>query len=222
MKNEKRMAWILQFQEINKLMEDQLEKWHSIAEIRKTYDEFIKNLKKLKDLQPDLEKNLDPVQDELKEKRENLIGKIFPLTNILAVYINDKKLKKGTRSMIISKDELDKLKKAKLLDLASRILETTEKYLPDPDMEDHDLFRYGITAIMMDEFSSALTKYAYALQLNKDLLNNRSKSRKTSNRLLKVNREILNKRLDRLMTVFSVTHPSFYQNYASIRRSKTA
>jgi tetratricopeptide (TPR) repeat protein len=222
MKNEKRMAWILQFQEINKLMEDQLEKWHSIAEIRKTYDEFIKNLKKLKDLQPDLEKNLDPVQDELKEKSENLIGKIFPLTNILAVYINDKKLKKGTRSMIISKDELDKLKKAKLLDLASRILETTEKYLPDPDMEDHDLFRYGITAIMMDEFSSALTKYAYALQLNKDLLNNRSKSRKTSNRLLKVNREILNKRLDRLMTVFSVTHPSFYQDYASIRRSKTA
>ncbi len=222
MKNEKRMAWILQFQEINKLMEDQLEKWHSIAEIRKTYDEFIKNLKKLKDLQPDLEKNLDPVQDELKEKHENLIGKIFPLTNILAVYINDKKLKKGTRSMIISKDELDKLKKAKLLDLASRILETTEKYLPDPDMEDHDLFRYGITTIMVDEFSSALTKYAYALQLNKDLLNNRSKSRKTSNRLLKVNREILNKRLDRLMTVFSVTHPSFYQDYASIRRSKTA
>lgn len=222
MKNEKRMALILQFQEINKLMEDQLEKWHSIAEIRKTYDEFIKNLKKLKDLQPDLEKNLDPVQDELKEKRENLIGKIFPLTNILAVYINDKKLRKGTRSMIISKDELDKLKKAKLLDLASRILETTEKYLPDPDMEDHDLFRYGITAIMMDEFSSALTKYAYALQLNKDLLNNRSKSRKTSNRLLKVNREILNKRLDRLMTVFSVTHPSFYQDYANIRRSKTA
>ncbi len=222
MKNEKRMAWILQFQEINKLMEDQLEKWHSIAEIRKTYDEFIKNLKKLKDLQPDLEKNLDPVQDELKEKHENLIGKIFPLTNILAVYINDKKLKKGTRSMIISKDELDKLKKAKLLDLASRILETTEKYLPDPDMEDHDLFRYGITTIMVDEFSSALTKYAYALQLNKDLFNNRSKSRKTSNRLMKVNLEILDKRLDRLMTVFSVTHPSFYQDYASIRRSKTA
>ena len=222
MKNEKRMAWILQFQEINKLMEDQLEKWHSITEIRKTYDEFIKNLKKLTDLQPDLEKNLDPVKDELKEKRENLIGKIFPLTNILAVYITDKKLKKGTRSMIISKDELNKLKKAKLLDLASRILKTTEKYLPYPGMEDNELFSYGITAIMVDEFSSALTKYAYALQLNKDLLNNRSKSRKTSNRLLKVNLEILHKRLDRLMTVFSVTHPSFYQDYASIRRSKTA
>jgi len=222
MKNEKRMVWILQFQEINKLMEDQLEKWHSITEIRKTYDEFIKNLKKLKDLQPDLEKNLDPVQDELKEKRENLIVKIFPLTNILAVYITDKKFKNGTRSMIFSKDELDKLKKAKLLDLASRVLKTAEKYLPDPDMEDHDLFSYGITATMLDEFSSALTKYAYAMQLNKDLLNNRSNSRKTSNRLLKANREMLNKRLDRLMTVFSVTHPSFYQEYASVRRSKTA
>ena len=68
----------------------------SIAEIRKTYDAFIKNLKKLKDLQPDLETNLDPVQDELQEKRNQLIDKIFPVTNIFAVYVSDKKLKKGT------------------------------------------------------------------------------------------------------------------------------
>ncbi len=222
MKNEKRTAWILHFQEINKLMEDQLEKWHSITEIRKTYDEFIKNLKKLKDLQPDLEKNLDPVQDELKEIREHLIGKIFPITNILAVYISDKKLKKGNRSMIISREELDKLKQAKLLDLASRMLKTTEKFFPDPGQADHELSNYGLTPIMVDEFSTALTKYAYALQLNKDLLRNRSKSRKTSNRLLKANRKMLKNRLDRLMTVYSVTHPSFYKDYASIRKSKTA
>ena len=222
MKNEKRMAWILHFQEINKLMEDQLEKWHSITEIRKTYDEFIKNLKKLKDLQPDLEKNLDPIQDEFGEKLEQLIGKIFPITNILAVYVSDKKLKKGIRSMIISREELNKLKKAKLLDLAGQMLKTTEKYLPDPDQADSELSRYGLTPIMVDEFSTALTKYAYALQLNKDLLRNRGKSRKTSNRLLKANRKMLEKRLDRLMTVYSVTHPSFYQNYTSIRRSKTA
>ena len=222
MKNEKRMAFILHFQEINKLMEDQLEKWHSITEIRKTYDEFIKNLKKLKDIQPDLEKNLDPVQDELKEKQEHLIEKIFPVTNILAVYVSDKKMKKGTRSMIISREELNKLKKVKLLDLAGRMLKATEKYFPDPEQAEHELFRYGLTAIMVEEFSTALTKYAYAMQLNKDLLRNRSKSRKTSNRLLKANRDMLNNRLDRLMTVFSVTHPSFYQDYASIRRSKTA
>ena len=203
-------------------MEDQLEKWHSITEIRKTYDEFIKNLKKLKDLQPDLEKNLDPVQDELKEIREHLIGKIFPITNILAVYISDKKLKKGNRSMIISREELNKLKQAKLLDHASRMLKTTEKYFPDPDQADHELSNYGLTPIMVDEFSTALTKYAYALQLNKDLLRNRSKSRKTSNRLLKANRKMLKNRLDRLMTVYSVTHPSFYKDYASIRKSKTA
>lgn len=222
MKNEKRMAWILQFQEINRLMEDQLEKWHSITEIRKTYDEFIRNLKKLKDLQPDLEKNLDPIQDEMKEKREQLIDKIFPVSNIMAVYVTDKKLKKGTRNMVINKEDLNKLKKAKLLDLADQTLKSTEKHFPDPDVEEHELLSYGLTAIMVHEFSTALTKYAYALQLNKDLLSNRSKSRKTSNRLMKANLEILNKRLDRLLTVFSITHPSFYQDYTSIRRSKTA
>ena len=222
MKNEKRMAWILQFQEISKLMEDQLEKWHSITEIRKTYDEFIKNLKKLKDLQPDLEKNLGPVQDELKEKQENLIGKFFPVANILAVYGSDNKLKKGVRSIIISQDELNKMKKGKLLDLAGRMLKTTEKFFPDQEQAESELSQYGLTAIMVDEFSTALTKYAYALQLNKDLLRNRTKSKKTSNRLLKDNCKLLEKRLDRLMTVFSITHPSFYQDYANIRRSKTA
>ena len=222
MKNEKRMVWILQFQEISKLMEDQLEKWHSITEIRKTYDEFIKNLKKLKDLQPDLEKNLGPVQDELKEKQENLIGKFFPVANILAVYGSDNKLKKGVRSIIISQDELNKMKKGKLLDLAGRMLKTMEKFFPDQEQAESELSQYGLTAIMVDEFSTALTKYAYALQLNKDLLRNRSKSKKTSNRLLKDNCKLLEKRLDRLMTVFSITHPSFYQDYANIRRSKTA
>ena len=222
MKNEQRMAWILQFQEINKLMEDQLDKWQSITEIRKTYDAFIKNLKKLQDLQPDLETNLDPFKDELQEKRDHLIDKIFPVTNILAVYVSDKKVKKGKRNLIISKEELRKLKKGKLLDLASRILKTVEKYFPDPNQQDHELFSYGLTAVMVDEFSTALTKYAYALQLNKDLQRNRSKSRKTSNRLMKANRDILKKRLDKLMTVFSVTHPSFYQDYANIRIPKTS
>lgn len=222
MKNDKRKAWILQFHEINKLMEDQLDKWQSIAEIRKTYDAFIRNLKKLQDLQPDLETNLDPVQDELQEKRDHLINKIFPVTNILAVYTSDKKLKKGNRNLIISKEELSKLKKGNLLDLASRMLKTTDKYFPDPNQPDHELFRYGLTAVMVDEFSSALTKYAYALQLNRDLQRNRSKSRKMSNRLMRANREILNKRLDKLMTVFSVTHPSFYQDYTNIRINKTS
>jgi tetratricopeptide (TPR) repeat protein len=222
MKNEKRTALILHFQEINKLMEDQLEKWKSITEIRKTYDEFIKNLKKLKDLQPDLEKNLGPVHDELEEKREYLIGKIFPVTNILAVYISDNKSKNGARSMILGREEFSRLKHAKLLDFAGRMLKTTEKYFPDPVQEDSELSRYGLTPIMVDEFSTALTKYAYALKLSKDLLRNRSRSKKTSNRLLKANRELLEKRLDRLMTVFSVTHPSFYKDYINIRKAKVA
>lgn len=220
MKHEKRSAWILQFQELNNLMEDQLEKWNSIAEIRKTYDEFIRNLKKLKDLQPDLEKNLEPVQDELEVKQEQLIGKIFPVANILAVYGSDNKLKKSVRNLIISQEELKKMKKGKLLDLAGKLLKITDKYFPDPEKSESDLSRYGLTSVMVEEFSNSLTKYAYALQLNQDLLRNRSNSKKTSNRLLKANREILEKRLDRLMTVFSVTHPSFYQDYTKIRNAR--
>jgi hypothetical protein len=220
MKDEKRSTWLLQFQELNKLMEEQLEKWNSIAEIRKTYDEFIRNLKKIKDLQPDLEKNLGPVQEDLKSKQEQLIEKIFPLANILAVYGSDHKLKKSVRTMITSQEELQKMKRGKLLDLAGRLLKITEKLFPDPEKTDSELMQYGLTAAMVEEFSAALTKYAYALQLSSDLMRNRSRSKKLSNRLLKANRKMLEKRLDRLMTVFSVTHPSFYQDYKRIREPK--
>ena len=194
MKHEKRSAWILQFQELNNLMEGQLEKWNSIVRIRKTYDEFIRNLKKLKDLQPDLEKNLGPVQEELKTKQEKLIEKIFPVANILAVYGADNKKKKTFRNMIVSQEELGTMKKEKLLDLSGRMLKITEKFFPDPEQSESELSEYGLTPVMVDEFSQAVTKYAYALQLNRDLLRNRRNSKKISNRLLKANREILEKR----------------------------
>ena len=220
MKIEKRSAILHQFRDINELMEEQLEKWNSIAEIRKTYDEFIRNLKKLMDLQPDLERNLGPVQEDLREKQEQLIAKVFPLANILAVYAADRKIKKSPRSLKTSQSELQQMKRGKLLELAGKILKTTERLFPDPEQEEGELTPYGLTAAMVEEFSSALTKYSYALHLSKDLLRNRNKSKKLSNRLLNANRELLEKRMDRLMTVFSSTHPSFYTEYTSIRESK--
>ena len=220
MKNKKLNTWIDQFQAVNKLMEDQLDKWNSIEEIRKTYDEFINNLKKLKDMQPDLDKDLAPVTNELEEKRKHLVSKIFPLVNILAVYVSDKNLKKGTRSIIIGREKLHKLKNGKLLDFAEQMQKNMEKYAPDPGQPDGELSRYGMTPIMADEFNTSHTKYAHALHLSKDLLRNRSRLKKLANRLLKANRKLLENRLDRLMTVFSVTHPSFYQDYAGIRRSR--
>jgi DNA repair exonuclease SbcCD ATPase subunit len=217
MKMNKRKTWIKQFQEINNLMEDQLDKWKTIDEIRKTYDDFIKNLKQLKDMQPDLDKDLSPLTKEFDEKRELLITKIFPVVNILAVYSSDNNLKKGISNLIINREELGHLKRRKLLDFANHMQKTLEKYFPGSGHPDGELSHYGLTPIMVDEFSTALAKYDHALQLSKDLLRNRKKSEKTSNRLLKANRKILEERLDRLMTVFSVTHPSFYQDYAGIR-----
>ena len=217
MRIENRKAWIKQFQEINNLMEDQLDKWKSIDEIRKTYDDFIKNLKQIKDMQPDLDKDLGPLSDEFDMKKALLIGKIFPVVNILAVYASDNNLKKGISKLIISREELGNLKKRKLLEFAGRMQKTLEKYFPGSGHPDGELSHYGLTPVMVDEFSTALTKYDHALQLSKDLVRNRKKSEKTSNRLLKANRGILEKRLDMLMTVFSVTHPSFYQDYAGIR-----
>ena len=75
MKNRKRSAWIQAFEEVNNFMELNLDKWKHIEEIRRSYDDFISNLKKIRDIKPELEKDLSPVKSELQGKRDILVQK---------------------------------------------------------------------------------------------------------------------------------------------------
>ena len=255
-------------------MEGHLDKWNTIAEIRKTYDEFVNNLKKLKDLQPELERDITPLRQELADKRDTLAGKLLPVGNILEVYAEDHRIGKKARLLIAGQKKLESCSDNKLLDHANRLHKITDKYMqralnesgsaqnhpgesepvqggpegsppgngsPDEDRsmeqiesgmkntgEDRsmeqkeprkDIKRYGLTLEMLDELYAAKQQFQSTLILHDDVISYRKKTQKKKDGLIRANRKLLKNRLNKLLTVFSGTHPSFYKEYSSISRN---
>jgi len=216
MKNNKSLSRIAMFEEINSFMESNLEKWNSIQEIRRTYDEFINNLKKIKELQPELERDLSPVRKELQERRDLLLQKIFPVVNILEVYTEDHKPGKKALSLIISSKKLESLGNRKLLLHSERLSKLINKYLHRTENAEQDIKRYGLTQSMLDELNSTAKQFLSSVQLREDVVSYRKRTKKKRDGLILTSRKLLKKRLNKLMTVFSGTHPSFYQEYFRI------
>ena len=81
MRNKKRLHRIQLFNKVNSFMEINLEKWNGIDEIRRTYDVFINNLKKINELQPELKQEITGLKEELAVKRSAMLKKIFPVGN---------------------------------------------------------------------------------------------------------------------------------------------
>jgi hypothetical protein len=275
MKKKKSKAWIKVFEEVNAFMEQHLDKWNTIAEIRKTYDEFVNNLKKLKDLQPELERDITPLRQELADKRDTLSGKLLPVGNILEVYAEDHRIGKKARLLISGQKKLESCSDNKLLDHANRFHKITDKYIQralndsgsaqnlpvegEPLQDDSvesppgkkspsevrsmeqiepgedspskvrsmeqtepgkDITRYGLTLEMLDELYSAKQQFQSTLRLHDDVISYRKKTQKKKDGLIRANRKLLKNRLNKLMTVFSGTHPSFYKEYSSISSNK--
>jgi len=220
MKNNKSLSRIAQFEEINTFMESNLEKWNSIEEIRKTYDEFINNLKKIKELQPELERDLSPVRKELQERRDLLLQKIFPVGNILEVYAEDHKPGQKARSLIINHKKLESFGNKKLLVHTERLSKLVNKYLLRTENTERDIKRYGLTQSMLDGLNSTGQQFISSFQLREDVKSYRNRTRKKRDVLITANRKMLKKRLNKLMTVFSGTHSSFYREYAEITKVK--
>jgi hypothetical protein len=118
MRNKKRLAWIEIFKEVNSFMELNLEKWNSIDEIRRTYDLFINNLKKINELQPELKQEISGLKGELDGKRSVLLQKIFPVGNILEVYAQDHPAGKNSDVLLIGQKRVEELSDKALLDHA--------------------------------------------------------------------------------------------------------
>jgi flagellar biosynthesis chaperone FliJ len=266
MGKKKIQRWISIFEKVNEFMERNLDKWNTIDAIRKTYDKFIKNLKKIKDLQPELEQDLTPIMEELSRKRDALLEKLVPIGNILDVYSQDQNISEKARSLASDWKKVGSLGIHRLLDHSSGIQKLMDKYLnrtwdaqqagengssmtasvDDEHRENKpgdalagdsdsgvsisiekaesgaDIRGYGLTRFMLDELHTAIQQYRSALKLHDDVLGYRKKVRRKRDGLIRMNRKLLKNRLDKLMTVFSGTHPSFYLEYSNLTGKKSS
>ena len=210
MNTEKKEKLEHMFPRVNTLMETNLEKWKNIEEIRKAYDEFVNHLKKFTDLQPDLEIDLSPLDEEWEQNRKVLISKTFPIGNILLVYADDHG-KKVDPALGLSWVKMKGLKNKVLLKTASDVCEKAQKY------SHNELESYGLNHSMIEALAEALRECDHSFRMRADMLTNRRQTLKKSKIHFKTLRKLLERRLDKLMTVFSGTHPSFYGEYLEIR-----
>ena len=79
-----------------------------------------------------------------------------------------------------------------------------------------DIKRYGLTNLMLDELYTSTQQFQSTLKLRKDVDVYRKKTGKKQTGIIRTNQKLLESRLDKLMTVFSGTHPSFYGEYSKI------
>ena len=69
----------------------------------------------------------------------------------------------------------------------------------------------------IEALAEALRECDHSFRMRADMLTNRRQTLKKSKIHFKTLRKLLERRLDKLMTVFSGTHPSFYGEYLEIR-----
>ncbi len=225
MKNKKKLALISQFEEVNSYMEMNLEKWNGIDEIRRTYDEFVNKLKKIKDIQPELKHDISALKKELDDKRTHLLLKIFPVGNILEVYAEDHPIGKNSYGLVMGQKYIESLNRKDLLDHALSLYKRCDKIVLqysgtaeslDQISQKKDIRRYGLNRLMLDELYSSAQQFQSSLDLRKDVNTYRKRTRKKMEGYILDNRKLLKNRLNKLMTVFSGTHPSFYNEYRKI------
>ena len=215
MKKAKQAGFVRMFHQVSELMESNLEKWKTVPEIRKTYDVFVKHLKKFMDLQPDLEMDLKPLKKEWKQQRKNLVDKTFPVGNILLVYTADHSIKPDP-AFGISRKQMSGFKNKELLKMAALIHKKAVKYF------ESGLVSYGLSNSMLLELDDILKLCESAFKMRSDMLLNQKKTVKESRVQFKAVIKILDDRMDKLMTVFSGTHPSYYQAYLGARKIQDA
>lgn len=225
MKNKKSSAWISLFEEVIDFMELHLDKWNHIEEIRRTYDDFVSNLKKIRDILPELQTDLTPVKRELEEKRAILNRKLFPVGNILEVWAGDHKTGKKVRRLLAEHKKVETLGYKTLMDHSARLYRLAVEYMHSAETGNesgtqndagNNPGRYGLTRAMLDELHTAIQQYESSLVLRIDVMDYRKRVRQKRDGLIASNRKLLKKRLNKLMTAFSGTHPSFYRDYCIV------
>lgn len=197
-------------------MEKNLEKWGEIQQFKSSYDDFVRNLKKLEELIPFSEKNHDDIISDLKKSRSEITTLLIPVSNLLDLYAIDKNKKSLKKTIDKTRRNLDKLSNARLSKKVTELTDYAEKTLKkehNKENKDNKLESYGLSQKHINELKAENEKF---IQLGEKLKTERkasSKAYKEIPKLIKENDKIIRNRLNKFMSIFKNTDPDFYSTY---------
>lgn len=209
---------------VMKCMEEHLKGWNHIKEMEKVYDQFVKNLKQIEDLQPAVNNDTKPIAENIRNTREKLITQLSPIIKVLSVYAYDKGMKKLKKKAQLNNKELEKMKPGNLEKQAFSIWKSIDKIMTDKKNEqtqlNTDAQNYGLSGKMVDSLYETAVQFANLRQNYKEEKRSIKKAAEQTEALIKDNNKLLKNRLDNFIYLFEQSQPEFFNTYMLARKNK--
>jgi hypothetical protein len=201
---------------VMEVMETHNSRWQSVPEMKKNYDIFVRNLKKIDDHIEVLRTDPDPLKKDRLHSRQALIDQLFPVISVLGVYAFDRGDSKLGKFVRMKFSDLEKMKADALQKYGIKVLKTS-RALMEGQEAGQPLTDYGLTGKHLDRMKQALDRF---IQDDASYVRSREekkKSRKKLDRRIAENDQLLKKKLDRMMHLFRDTQKKFYNAYTGSR-----
>ncbi|HKK58346.1 MAG TPA: hypothetical protein VJ937_02610 [Salinivirga sp.] len=209
-------------QKVMECMEENMKGWSHILEMQKDYDRFVKNMKKIQELQPAVHNDTEPIAVNIKNTREKLIAQLLPVLKVLSVYAHDKKMKKLEQKTKTDRKALNKLSAGKLEKEALTIWKAINKH-QNTNVEEKkstEPEKYGLSQKMIDSLYETIVQYKNLRQNYKEERKAQKKAIESTQDLIRANNKLLKNRIDKFIFLFEQSQPDFFNAYAMARKNK--
>ncbi len=204
------------------VMEAHLAEWRNVTALRKKYDMFVRNIKKIDDHDAGELTDINPLKLKATKLKTCLIKQILPVTGVLGLFALDSgsgKLQKLAQARF---PELERMKAGKLSRYGYKVLKTCKLLLDSPDGTHHsksgaDLPGYGLSTTHLEQLHSILEQFtAHKEELTQAQRAKRYHKKKLDFRI-RENKTLMKGDLDRMMHLFRDSHEEFYNQYMEAR-----
>jgi hypothetical protein len=200
------------------VMEQHLPAWQQVAELKKSYDLFVKNLKKINDSSGLLKLDLAPLKKKRLKSRESLILHIRPVIAVLGVYANDTGDKKLAGLVRVKSGELGKMGKQGLKKYCQKLIKTTTTLLEPARKEEKQppsatLSGYGLTPGHLMHIQKALETYLKDDLQYSDSRARKEKAKSVLAKRIEANNSLLKAKMNKLVSLFRNSDKAFYGSY---------
>ena len=207
---------------VMEVMEENLSKWQSVKELKKKYDLFVRNIKKIDDYDTILRTDFAPLKEKKAISKKELVGKVFPVTSVLGVFACDNGDKKMGKLANVKFSELEKMKHNALVKYSTRVLKISGPLIEqNPEAGEkttkHVIADYGLTSKHLDDLKTAKDNSIRDEAAYAEIRLRKKKSKAKLERRIRDNNTLLKKKLDRMMHLFSDSQKSFYSAYIKSR-----
>lgn len=207
---------------VMEVMEKNLTIWQSVTALKKKYDQFVRNIKKIDDYDTILRTSSEKLKEKRIKSHKELVEKLFPVTSVLSVFASDAGHHKLENLTKVKYSRLEKMKHDALVKYSARILKTSGLLLEQPPeagkkIPKQAIADYGLTYGHLDGLQTAVDSSIRDETAFTEFRAKKNKSKKKLERRIGKNNILLNKELDRMMHLFRDSQKSFYNAYIKSR-----